>query len=60
MFNSKNEVLFVDWEQFEKNRKIPTGLDPMMLLLENVWYEIIRSNRIDIMVLKHFVNSLIL
>jgi hypothetical protein len=58
MFNSKNEVLFVDWEQFEKNRKIPTGLDPMMLLLENVWYEIIRSNRIDIMVLKHFVNSL--
>jgi hypothetical protein len=58
MFNSKDEVLFVDWEQFEKNREIPTGLDPMMMLLENIWYEVARSKRIEAEVLKHFLNSI--
>lgn len=57
MFNNKDEVLFVDWEQFVKSREIPTGLDPMMMLLENVWYEIAKTNRIDAEVLKHFVSS---
>ena len=58
MFNNKNEVLFVDWEQFENNRQIPIGLDPIMMLLENVWYEIIKFKRIETEVLKHFVNSI--
>ena len=41
MFNDKNEVLFVDWEQFNNNNKMPTGLDLMMTFIENVWYEIL-------------------
>lgn len=58
MFNNKDEVLFVDWEQFENNRKTPTGLDAIMMLLENVWYETTRSKKIEPEVLKHFVNSM--
>ena len=47
MFNDKNDVLFVDWEQFDNNLKMPTGLDPMMTIIENVWYETLRSKKID-------------
>lgn len=58
MFNDKNEVLFVDWEQFDNNNKMPTGLDLMMTLIENVWYEILRNNKIDKNILKHIKNSI--
>ena len=43
MFNNKDEVLFVDWEQFENNLIMPTGLDPIMTIIENVWYRSLRS-----------------
>lgn len=58
MFNNKNEVLLVDWEQFDASMKMPTGLDITMTLLENICYEAIRFKKIKIDVLKHFVNSL--
>ena len=34
MFNDENEVLFVDWEQFDNSLKMPTGLDLMMTLMK--------------------------
>ena len=58
MFNYNDEVLFVDWEHFQKDKNIPIGLDIIMILLENIWYETRRSNKIDSSVLRHFVNSL--
>jgi hypothetical protein len=58
MFNNKDEVLFVDWEQFDTSMKMPTGLDVTMTLLENICYEAIRFKKIKMDVLKHFVNSL--
>jgi len=58
MFNNEDEVLFVDWEQFDINMKMPTGLDITMTLLENIYYEIIRFKKIKTDVLKHFVNSI--
>ena len=58
MFNDKNEVLFVDWEQFSDNMNIPTGLDVTMTLMENIYYEIIRYKKIKKNVMKHFVNSI--
>ncbi len=53
MFNNKNEVLFVDWEQFDNNLKMPTGIDPIITIIENVWYETLRSKRIDKKILLH-------
>ena len=58
MFNNEDEALFVDWEQFDTNMKMPTGLDIIMTLLENIYYEIVRFKKINIDVLKHFVNSI--
>ena len=58
MFNDKDEVLFVDWEQFDNNFKMPTGLDLMMTIIENVWYETLRSNQINKDVLKHVKYSI--
>ena len=58
MFNDKNEVLFVDWEQFDNNNKMPTGLDLMMTFIENVWYEIMRNDQINKDILKHIKNSI--
>ena len=58
MFNNKNEVLFVDWEQFDNNFKMPTGLDLMMIIIENFWYETLKSNQIDKNVLKHVKHSI--
>ncbi len=58
MFNNKNEVLFVDWEQFTNNMNIPTGLDITMSLMENIYYEIIRYKKIKKDVMKHFVKSI--
>ena len=58
MFDNKDEVLFVDWEQFDTSMKMPTGLDVTMTLLENICYETIRFKKIKMDVLKHFVNSL--
>ena len=58
MFNYKNEVLFVDWEQFDNNENMPTGTDPIMTILENVWYEIIRSKKLHPDILKHIVSSI--
>ena len=46
MFNFKDEVLFVDWEQFEIKKNIPTGLDLVMMFLENIWYELKKSNKL--------------
>jgi len=57
MFNKKNEVLFVDWEQFDNNFKMPIGLDLMMIIIENFWYEILRYRRVEKEVLKHIKNS---
>jgi hypothetical protein len=57
MFNSKNEVLIVDWEQFDGNMKMPTGLDIIMTLMENIYYEEIRFKKIKRNVMEHFVNS---
>ena len=53
MFNNKDDVLFVDWEQFDNSFKMPTGIDLIMTLIENVWYESKRSNQISIDVFKH-------
>ena len=58
MFNNRNEVLFVDWEQFNTDIKIPTGLDIIMTLMENIYYEIIRYKEIKNDVMKHFVSSI--
>lgn len=58
LFNKKDEVLFIDWEQFENNKNIPTGLDPIMMLLENIWYEMINFKHLEIEVLNHFVESI--
>ena len=58
MFNIMDEVLFVDWEQFENKRNIPTGLDLIMMFLENIWYEIKKSNKLDKVVLEHFAKSI--
>ncbi len=58
MFNEVNDVLFVDWEQFDYSSKMPTGLDIMMMIIENVWYETLRSNQIPKVVLKHVKNSI--
>ena len=58
LFNNKDEVLFIDWEHFENNKKIPIGLDPIMMLLENIWYEINNFNHLKIEVLNHFVESI--
>lgn len=58
MFNVKDEVLFVDWEQFQNNKNIPIGLDIIMMLLENMWYETRKSNKISFSVITHFVNSI--
>tara|TARA_B100001059_G_C17825763_1_gene581257 strand:- start:2304 stop:3062 length:759 start_codon:yes stop_codon:yes gene_type:complete len=59
MFNQREEVLFVDWEQFNDKEKIPTGLDPIMTLLENIYYELMRSNKIDSQILQHVINKII-
>ena len=58
MFNNKNEVLFVDWEQFDANMKMPTGLDIVMTLMENIYYEVIRFKKIKKNVMEHLVNSI--
>ena len=57
MFNDENEVLFVDWEQFDNSLKMPTGLDLMMTLIENFWYETKRLDKIHKDVLQHLVYS---
>ena len=57
MFNTQEEVLFVDWEQFDANMKMPTGLDIVMTLMENIYYEEIRFKKIKKNVMEHFVNS---
>ena len=59
MFNQRDEVLFVDWEQFNDKEKIPTGLDPIMTLLENVYYELLRSNNTDSKILQHVTNKIV-
>ena len=58
MFNIKDEVLFVDWEQFDANMKMPTGLDIVMTLMENIYYEVIRFKKIKKNVMEHFINSI--
>ena len=58
MFNTKDEVLFVDWEQFDVNVKMPTGLDIVMTLMENIYYEVTRFKKIKKNVMEHFVNSI--
>lgn len=58
MFNNKDEVLFVDWEQFDNISNIPTGLDPIMTIIENIWYESLRSKQINKDVMKH-IKSLV-
>ncbi|MDC3000906.1 hypothetical protein OAY25_06270 [Candidatus Pelagibacter sp.] len=58
MFNKFNEVLFVDWEQFDNNNKMPTGSDFIMIIIENVLYESLRSKIIDEKIFTH-IKSLI-
>ena len=57
MFNNDNEVLIVDWEQFDESMKMPTGLDIIMLLMENIYYEELKFKKIKNNVKEHFVNS---
>ena len=57
MFNSENEVLIVDWEQFNGNMKMPTGLDIIMILMENIYYEELKFKKIKKNVKEHFINS---
>lgn len=58
MFNNFDEVLFIDWEQFENKKKAPTGFDPLVMLLENIWYETLRSGRICSKTMDHFVDAI--
>jgi len=58
MFNNDNEVLIVDWEQFDNSMKMPTGLDIIMTLLENIYYEEFKFKKIKKNVKEHFVNSI--
>lgn len=58
MFNDNNKVLFVDWEHFARKIDVPTGLDLIMMLLENIWYDFRRLKKIKTDVLKHFENSI--
>lgn len=58
MFNDKDEVIFVDWEQFDNSSVMPTGIDPIMTIIENVWYETIIYKKITDDTLDH-VNKLI-
>jgi len=55
MFNKNNDVLFVDWEQFHVFERIPTGLDAIMIIMENIYYEELRYNKIKPDVLKHIL-----
>ena len=57
MFNKNNEVLFVDWEQFDDSMKMPTGLDIIIMLMENIYYEELKFKKIKKNVKEHFVNS---
>ena len=59
MFNYKDEVLFVDWEQFDNTSSVPTGLDPIMTIIENILYESLRSKQIDKKVMKHVKNLIL-
>ena len=56
MFNDENEVLFVDWEQFDNSLKMPTGLDLMMTLIE-IFGMKQRLDKIHKDVLQHLVYS---
>lgn len=57
MFNRDNEVLIVDWEQFDDSMKMPTGLDIIIMLMENIYYEELKFKKIKKNVKEHFVNS---
>ena len=57
MFNKDNEVLIVDWEQFDDSMKIPTGLDIIIMLMENIYYEELKFKKIKKSTKKHFINS---
>ena len=58
MFNKADEVLFVDWEHFNNNSKIPTGMDIIMLLLENVFHDLKKYKKIREDVLIHVAKSI--
>ncbi len=58
MFNTEDEVLFVDWEHFDNNLKIPTGLDIIILLLENVFHDFNKTKKIRKDVLTHVAKSI--
>ena len=53
MFNKTDEVLFIDWEHFENNLKVPTGLDIIIFLLENVFHDLNRTKKLshDVMIM---------
>jgi len=58
MFNNNEEAMFVDWEQFDNSSVMPTGIDPIMTIIENVWYETIIHKKITDDTLQH-INKLI-
>ena len=58
MFNKVDEVLFVDWEHFDNNFKVPTGLDIIMLLLENVFHDLNRTKKLNDDVINQVANSI--
>lgn len=57
MFNNDDEVLFIDWEQFDSSMKMPTGCDIIITLIENVYYEIVKFKKINKQVYQHIINS---
>lgn len=58
MLNKADEVLFVDWEHFKNNSKIPTGLDIIMLLLENAFHDYKKYKKIREEVIIHVARSI--
>lgn len=58
MFNKTDEVLFIDWEHFENYLKVPTGLDIIMLLLENVFHDLNRTKKLSHDVMSHVASSI--
>jgi len=58
MFNKADEVLFVDWEHFDNNFKVPTGLDIIMLLLENLFHDYNKTKKMSDNVINHVAISI--
>ena len=52
LFNDNN-VLFIDWEHFDEDCIMPTGLDIILMILENIYYESLKNKIIKPSIFNH-------